>query len=161
MKNGWLITVAILLPNLIYILFPPRDVPKEDNASGQKEKGFLKVMLLLERTGQIACSIIPFFYSLPLINHPPIMELSFMAVLLIIYYTCWARYVIQGRFYYLFYKPFVGIPLPMAISPSIFFLVASYSLKSIPLALASLCLTIGHIYISYMELKKGSVKHFV
>ena len=56
---GGLVSVLILLPNLLWMLFPPRDLPKDD---GGPADGLHDVMERLEWVGRIAAFVIPLFY---------------------------------------------------------------------------------------------------
>jgi len=158
MPLGGIITILVLLPNLLVIFYPPAEVPPENC----KPNSLARWMVVLERAGQIGTFVIPFFYVLDFdINDGEIgIGLGIIFLALVFYYTVWARYLLSGHKFELLYKPFLGFPLPLAVCPIIYFLAASILLRSPYLALAVFVLAVGHIYVSFFELKRviGSEK---
>ena len=108
-------------------------------------------MGVLERTGQVASFVIPFFHEVRIESSQEAAGLAGMMLALGLYYLGWARYVLQGRAYRLLYAPLLGIPLPMALAPVAYFLLASVVLRSPLLALAAVVLGVGHFYVSQGE----------
>jgi hypothetical protein len=144
MPLGGLITLVILLPNLLILIFPPAAVPPEVIKTGTLPR----VMEITERVGQVAAFTIPFFYFLPPLRSSPVDILVVMALALLFYYAGWARYLIKGRRFTLLFQPMLGVPLPMAISPVVYFAAVSVYLKSWPEAVAAAVLAVGHLYVS-------------
>ena len=153
MPLGGIITILVLLPNLLVLFYPPVEAPSPRN---QKKTVLTRLMEVLERVGQVGSFGIPFFYALDFdISDSEIqISLAMMVLALGFYYAGWARYLLKGHRFELLYSPFMRFPLPMAVSPVIFFLAASILLQSVYLALAALVLGLGHIYVSYFELKR-------
>jgi hypothetical protein len=58
---GGIITLAVLLPNLLVMFFPPTAKPADDPQMGGTR---LQVMTVVERIGQVGSFAIPFFYRL-------------------------------------------------------------------------------------------------
>ena len=156
MPLGGIITILVLLPNLLVLFYPPVEVPSSPN---QKKTVLTRVMEVLERVGQVGSFGIPFFYALnfDLSDSEIQISLAIMVLALGFYYAGWARYLLKGHRFELLYKPLLRFPLPMAVSPVIFFLAASILLQSVYLALAALALGVGHIYVSYFEFKRVTV----
>jgi hypothetical protein len=152
MPLGGTITILVLLPNLLMIFFPPAGTPPPRRVDGRLER----LMGILERVGQVASFAIPFFYALDFdINDGEIgIALALMVLSLGFYYVCWARYLLLGHRFELLYKPCLGFPLPLAICPMVYFLAAAALLHSPYLWLAASILAVGHIYVSYGELKR-------
>ena len=121
MPLGGLVTLLVLLPNLLVFFFPPTGLP----AAGGKKSSLTLVMEIASLAGMI-------------------LALSF-------YYINWGRYALQGRTFRLLFQPCLGIPLPLAISPVVYFLLASVLFHSWYLLLAAVVLGIGHIYVSSLE----------
>lgn len=144
MPLGGLITLAVLLPNLLMLFLPPREVPA---TVGEKDSRY-RMMEVIERVGQAGVFMIPFFYPLPVLRVASVDALAVMVLALLFYYSGWARYVSKGHRYVLLYAPFLGVPLPMAISPLVYFAAASVFLSAWPLAVATVVLAVGHLYIS-------------
>jgi len=74
-----------------------------------------------------------------------------MGVTLGFYYAGWIRFFVQGRDYALLFKAMLGFPIPMAISPVIYFLFSSLVLRSFYQAIGAAVLGVGHISISIHE----------
>jgi hypothetical protein len=147
---GWLISVLVLLPNLFWIIFPPRGAPAEERA----ERGRLyRLMEVLEWIGRIGSFVIPCFYRVEVPTGWQRAALVVMVLALLLYYAGWARYFLRGRDYRLLFEPFLGVPLPLAIGPIVYFLAAALLLRSWYMAAAALILAIGHLYISYHSLQ--------
>jgi hypothetical protein len=155
MQLGGLITLLILFPNVFYFWAPrppvdAYDIPRTllDSAMG-----------VLERAGQLGAFILPFFYDITFQPLGHTLALAGMGIVLVFYYVCWGRYFTMGRQAILLYAPLARIPLPMAVSPIVYFLAAALLFGSLPLAAAALVLAAGHLYVSqkeYLRLKKKS-----
>lgn len=153
MRSGALVPILILLPNLLWMFFPPRGQPRP----GTGPTPWLhKLMTILEWLGRIATLVIPFFYRLEMQTTRHIVALVVMVLALLFYYAGWARYFAQGRTYDLLFKSFLGIPIPLAISPIVCFLAASVLFGSWYLALATLILAVGHLTISFWESQRNT-----
>jgi len=152
MPLGGIITLLVLLPNLLVILYPPVGAPPPRRAEGRLER----LIGILERVGQVSSFAIPFFYSLDFdINDGEIgIALALMVLSLGFYYACWVRYVALGHRFELFYRPCLGFPLPLAVCPVVYFLAAATLLHSPYLWIAASVLAVGHIYVSYAEQKR-------
>jgi hypothetical protein len=111
-------------------------------------------MEVLEWVGRIATLVIPFFYRIEVQNTLQIVALAMMVLALLLYYAGWARYFARGRGYALLFEPLLGIPLPLAVSPIVYFFAASVLLGSWYLALATLILAVGHLFISFWDSKQ-------
>ncbi|MGA3246563.1 MAG: hypothetical protein ABSE41_18240 [Bacteroidota bacterium] len=151
MNSGCLVTLAVLLPNLAFLFFPPTKIP-ETTAGSRTFSG--TPIQIMERIGQAGVFIIPFFYKIELQGKIGLFAVA--PITLTIYYAGWWRYVRHGRAYKLLFSPLFGIPLPMAISPVVYFGAWSFLFNSWPLATATLILAIGHISVSNKERKRSS-----
>jgi hypothetical protein len=145
MPLGGIVTLAILLPNILFLLLPPREAPAEHR---EKDSRFGKIEII-ERIGQAGVFLIPFFYPLPALRETSVDALAVMVLVLLFYYSGWVRYATKGHRFLLLYAPFLGVPLPMAISPIVYFAAAAVFLGSWPLAAATVLLAAGHIPVSY------------
>jgi len=144
MKSGLIITILILWPNLLWIFFPPKDAPGK---APEQVNG--RAFIILEWIGRLGVFIIPVFYTIDVESAVQVISLGIMAVALLVYYTGWARYFLRGRTYALLFRPLLALPVPLAISPVLYFAAASALLASWPLALATVLLGATHIPISY------------
>lgn len=149
MVPGGLISILILLPNLFWMLFPPREGP--DGESIEDEGRLRWLWEVLEWAGRIAALVIPFFYSFEVVEAVQFLALGVILVALLFYYAGWARFFSQGRRYALLFEPLMGVPLPMAVSPIVALAAASVLLASWPLALATMVLGTAHLTISFQD----------
>ena len=138
----------VLLPNLAAVFFPPR---KQLDKSGRPDQKQMQVFTVLERIGQAACFVLPFFYRLAFSSVKGGIALAVLALALAVYYACWLRYLVLGRDEALFYRPLLGIPLPMAVMPVVYFMAAALLLGSSWLLLAAILLGVGHIQVTRMN----------
>jgi hypothetical protein len=143
--HGVFITLALLAPNVLMLTNPPQGVPPKAQVS---KKGAFRWFELLERIGQVGAFIIPLGYRLAPAAPWQWAAVAVMVAALAVYYACWLRYARRGfRFRWLF-EPMLGVQVPMAVAPVVYFAAASAALLSWPLALATLLLAVGHIYVS-------------
>jgi hypothetical protein len=151
LNSGWLISLAIALPNLVRVIYPPRLKPVRP-ASPPGEG--TRVMEIVERIGQASVLVIPFFYNLQIESTVDKLLLAVLLGALGLYYAGWVRYIIKGHDLVWYYRSLWSLPLPMNMLPVIYFLSASGLLHSIPLAIASIIFGIGHIYMGQIEYQR-------
>ena len=147
--TGGVIPILVLLPNLLIVFFPPKTLVNDSSTSSR-----LKIISIIERVGQIGCIIIPFFYQIHISTMTDKVVAGSMIGILAIYYAGWIRYLIKGRGEEWFYRPMVGIWLPMVIVPVVYFLFSSFLLKTILLLMATLIFAIGHITVSWFQYRE-------
>ncbi len=142
--NGGLISILALLPNLLFLVFPPRDVPRE---LSQPARG----LEIVEGVGRVGVFAIPFFCWIEIAGTLEMIAVVIMIGALGLYYAGWLRYLRQGRSFALLFQPMLSIPLPMAVAPIVYFYAASIVLHAWLLFLATVLLTIGHLYVSHLS----------
>lgn len=131
---GLIVGFAVLAPNLLLVLFPPRTLTP--TAHVPRPLGWI------ERAGQALCLVVPAvtppgeldgWWAIP----------AFTA--LAGYYALWARYLLTGRAGTTLYRPWWVVPVPMAILPVVVFFSTAAWLSNPWIALAAAILAIGHI----------------
>lgn len=137
-----IIPIAVLLPNLFFFGIPPRNLPTN---MVDKESPMFKIA---EGIGRLGVFVLPIFSSIHHDKQYEVLSLIGMLFFLLLYYVGWIRYFRRDREYKLLFSPMIGIPVPLAISPILYFLSASIVLHSSLLFISSLILAIGHIPIS-------------
>ena len=150
MPLGGIITLLVLLPNLLMLVLRPDATPPE----APRKDTMMRLMEMVERVGQAGSFAIPFFYPLPALRTASVDALAVMVLALLFYYSGWTRYAVKGHRFVLLYAPLLGVPLPMAISPLVYFFAAAIFLRAWPLALAAALLAVGHLYVSNEEWKR-------
>jgi hypothetical protein len=143
-KSGAIIPVLIMLPNIIWFALP--HPATSDNTS------IPLVLNIAENAGRIAILIIPFFYSLTLKRRFSLLALIPTSVALMLYYAAWIRYFTGGQTALLMGASFIGIPLPLAVAPTVLLLFSSYLLGSWPMLVASIWFGVAHIWVSALTL---------
>jgi membrane protein implicated in regulation of membrane protease activity len=144
--HGVFITLAVLAPNVLMLTNPPQGVPPKAQVS---KKGAFRWFELAERIGQVGVFIIPLGYALAPAAPWQWASVAVMVAALAFYYACWIRYARKRfRFRWLF-EPMLGVPVPMAAAPVVYFAAASLALWSWPLAAASAIFAVGHLYVSW------------
>lgn len=141
-----IITLLVLIPNIAFSLKQPVNKP----SNLPKENIILAV---IENIGRYGVFIIPLFYAVDLSGAFEIIAISLMGVMLLIYYVCWIRYFLRGNEFKWMFLPLMRIPIPLAISPVLYFMLSSVILHSIPMLIFSLLLAAGHILISWQQYK--------
>ncbi|WP_348789181.1 hypothetical protein [Leifsonia sp. NPDC080035] len=131
---GLIVGLAVLAPNLLLVLFPPRTPPP--TAHVPRPLGWI------ERAGQALCLVVP------AITQPGALA-GWWAVpvftALAGYYALWGRYLLAGREGMMLYRPWWVVPVPMAILPVVVFLSSAAWLSNPLIALAAGILAVGHI----------------
>ncbi len=135
------IPAAVLVPNLLYLLYPP--VNAEQGAAADPP-----LFTILERVGQACCFLMPIFFPLSFSGPLVVSAWIALALSLGLYYAGWIRYMRGGRDFSLLFRPMFGIPIPMAVFPVACFLLESIVMRSILPAVAALVLGVGHITIT-------------
>lgn len=143
-KNGFILPLIVFIPNLVFVLFPPKKVPPL-----LEDRSILKVMTWLERLGQASVLIFPFLYSINLGTSYQWLGFCVLVISIVIYYIGWLRYLLGGRNFELLFVPMLGMPIPMAISPVIYFFAGAIVLSSWPLFIGTILLALGHLSVSY------------
>lgn len=139
----------LTIPNLIWTRNKPVDYNYRDES---------KVLLVFERVGQAACTVIALIFSSFNLSAftPWSIWLIVSFLLMLLYEVCWVRYFRGKRTEKNFYRSFLGIPVPLATLPIAAFLLLGVYGKVIWMVIATVILGIGHIGIHLEHL--GRVK---
>lgn len=132
-----LIPLVVLLPNLVYVFMKPKDESVRIS--------FSPILTLAESIGQIGLCILPLFFVL----HFNRVLGGLMALALALYYAGWLRYFLSRHTNKTLYKPLLGLPIPLAILPLLYFLAAALMFNVWPLYLCAVLFGIDHLSISY------------
>ena len=143
-KTGAIIPILILLPNIIWFLLP--------HASTSDNAVVPLALNIAENAGRIAIFIIPFFYSITLARRFSMAALVIACLALALYYVAWIRYFAGGRTAVLLGASFIGIPLPLAVAPTVLLVFSAYLLGSWPMLAASIWFGVAHIWVSALTL---------
>lgn len=148
MPTGWIVTLLLLLPNALFLLLSPRNVPPETDGQRQFK---VQIFETIEKLGQVGCFVLPFFYFFHTFTLMDQLSLVLFCILMGFYYAGWFRYIREDRQFFNLFAPMLGVPLPMAVAPVLAVFMASVNFHSWPLALAAAILGVGHIPVSWLE----------
>ena len=148
MPSGGLISVAVLIPNILWVLFPSSDVSVRRNDGTAQPP---RALVFVEQVARLGVFAVPFFYGVAPLQPIERAALVVLFAALGVYYLCWFRYFTRGRSIGLLYQPLVGVPVPMAVTPVIYFVAASVVLHSSWLAAATVLLALSHVPLSQRE----------
>jgi hypothetical protein len=138
------------IPNIMWA----RRKPEGYDPSGES-----KVLLILERAGQVLCvaSILLFTNYNPILLEPWTAWFFVLAFLMVLYEAYWIRYFRSDQTVTGFYRPFLGVPAPGATLPVAAFLMLGIYGRVIWLIVSSAILGIGHIGIHMGYIRKLKV----
>lgn len=132
-----LIPLMILLPNLIFFRLGPQNMPSENNKTS--------IFTVAEGIGRFGVILVPLFFSIHIQTTFEIISLIVMLLSLAVYYFGWLRYFRNNREYKLLFSPLMGVPVPLAISPFLYFLFAAVVMHSFYFFIFSVIFAVGHI----------------
>ena len=146
---GLIFLVMLMVPNIIWTKNQPKDYEKYVG----KEN---KILLLLERMGEVLVSCICLIFSDFNIRARSVWSLWLVAafLLMILYETFWIRYFRSEKTMQDFYSSIIGIPVAGATLPVIAFLLLSIYGKNYILGISVIILGIGHIGIHLQHKKE-------
>lgn len=131
---GLAVSIAVLAPNLLLLVFPPRTRPPATEVPWP--------LSWLERGGQALCVVVP---AITATGQPVWPVAAVVAAAIVAYYALWARYLTLDRSWAALYRPALGVPVPMAILPVVAFAATAVWLNAPWVAVAAGILAAGHI----------------
>ena len=131
---GLTLSLAIFLPSLLLLRFPPRPALPAGAVP--------RALEVLERAGQALCVTVP---AITLGGSVLWWWLAPVVVLIVAYWMLWVRYVVAGRPLSALFGRFWGVPVPMALLPVAAFLAGAMWLENPWVAMAAAVLAAGHI----------------
>lgn len=141
---SWVGLVVFALPMLInvaYAIFPPTgDVGQVKNVT--------KWVEVIENISRIAYLVLMTFWVNKDAPHYLNVWLVLAAIFLILYYVVWIRYFIGKRDVALLAKPFLFVPIPLAVFPVLYYLFAAIWVGNYPAAIVMLIFGAAHITVS-------------
>ena len=145
---GLLFLIMLMVPNILWTKNKPADYDKyvvNEN----------KILLLLERIGEVAVSCIALIFSDFNVQGFSAWEIWLLAawILMLLYEIYWVRYFKSAKTMQDFYNSLLGVPVAGATLPvAAFFLLGIYG-RNLLMIVAVLVLGIGHIGI-HLEHKR-------
>ncbi len=143
--TGLIIAATLFAPNLLMLVFPPKNVP-----AGLKDAGVF--FTVLERIGQVGCVLL-LCLSEGLNQLGFTVWLVLTAVCIAVYWGLWLRYAGRGQAFMLLFRPLGLIPVPMAVFPVLAFGFAAAAGRNFWLGIAVVLFAIGHLANSWHTYK--------
>lgn len=139
----------------LLMLFIPNIIWAKNQPSGYDASGENKLLVILERCGEVLCSCCILVFSDFNIHITKwIIWLGISFFLMLLYEIYWIHYFKSEKTLEDFYKPMLGIEVPGATLPVIAFFVLGIYGTNIFLIVSSVILGIGHIGIHKAHYKK-------
>jgi len=139
------LVVLIMFPNIFYFVFSPTRVSQD-----AKREGI--VLSIIEHGSQM---VMIFMFVFLVRDNKLVINFIYIILILLcllMYYYLWARYFMTERDYILLSKSFFGIPLPMAVFPIIYFVLAALWMGNWPAFGVALVFGVAHLAISHVTL---------
>lgn len=141
---SWVGLVVFALPmliNIAYAVFPPIG----ESAGAKNTVKWLEAVEGITRIAYLAALTL-------LVSREPLeLKSAWMyaaAVFLVLYYAVWMRYFIGGRDVSLLGKSFLFVPIPLAVFPVLYYLLAAIWMKNIPAVVIMAAFGAAHITVS-------------
>ncbi len=137
---GLVFLIMLMIPNIIWSKNKPKDY-------GKYVKNENKILLLLERTGEVLVTGISLIFSdfniNSISNWTAVLLAAFL--MMILYEIYWIKYFRSDKTMKDFYSSLIGVPVAGATLPVISFLLLGIYGRNIFLIIATGILGIGHI----------------
>ncbi len=146
---SWIGIVIFALPmliNIIYAVFPPK------GDTGQM-KNVTKWVEIIENVSRIVYLVLMTFLVNENSTHYLNVWLVLATIFLILYYMVWIRYFIGKRDVALLAKPFLFVPIPLAVFPVLYYLFAGIWVGNYPAAIVMIIFGAAHITVSVQSFR--------
>ena len=141
---SWIGLAVFILPmlvNIAYAVFPPKGKTKQSASISHR----IEVVEQVSRIAYLLAITL-------LVSREPIefrnIWLCLAVCFLILYHVVWIRYFIGGRDVRLLSRPFLLVPMPLAVFPVLYFLCAAAWLRNLPAAMIMTVFGAAHLTVS-------------
>ena len=146
---SWIGLVVFTLPmliNIAYAIFPP-------NGKVEQTAAVTRWIEMVEQICRIA-----YLLAITLLVSRKTFSfrsawLCLAAFFLLLYYIVWIRYFAGGRDIALLNRPFLFVPMPLAVFPVLYFLCAALWLNNIPSAIIMVIFGAAHLMVSLQSFR--------
>lgn len=148
---GLLFLLMLIIPNIIW----SKNKPKDYDIYAKNEN---KVLLMLERIGEVSVTCISLIFSDFNVNKISVWSLVLLIsfIIMILYEIYWVKYFKSNKTMKDFYSSLFGIPVAGATLPVMAFLLLGIYGKNVLLITAVAVLGIGHIGIHLNHRKEAA-----
>ena len=144
--QGLVIFALPMLISIVYVALPPADEPAQKHSA-------TRWVELVEQISRIAYLLVVVLLvsETPLSGRSPLLYLA--AGFLLLYYLVWLRYFVGGRRVALLNRPFLLVPMPLAVFPVLYFLCAALWLHNLPAFVLMLVFGAAHLTVSLQSFR--------
>lgn len=139
--KGLIVFILPMIINIIYVIFPPSDNKEEKVVKH-------KFAEMLESATRMLYMVIICFITNDYKSSFSNIMLYLAIIFLVLYYIVWIRYFIKGRKVEYLIKSFLFVPIPLAIFPVLYFLLAALWLNNYIAAIVMIVFGISHFIVS-------------
>ena len=146
---SWIGLVVFALPmlvNIAYAVFPPA-------GEASPSPSVTRWVEVIENVSRIVYLILLTFLVSRNPPEPKSVWLAVAVVFLVLYYIVWIRYFAGGRDVALLGRPFLFVPIPLAVFPVLYYLFAAIWMGNIPAAVAMLVFGAAHITVTVQSFR--------
>ncbi len=141
---SWIGLAVFALPmlvNIAYAVFPPAKKAEQTAAAAR----WIEIVEQISRIAYLAA--ITLLVSRKAVGIRSVW-LWLSAVFLVLYYIVWIRYFAGGREIALLNRPFLFVPMPLAVFPVLYYLCAAVWLHNIPAVILMTVFGAAHLAVS-------------
>lgn len=141
---SWIGLAVFALPmiiNIAYAVFPPAKKAEQTAAAAR----WIEIVEQISRIAYLAA--ITLLVSRKAVGIRSVW-LWLSAVFLVLYYIVWIRYFAGGREIALLNRPFLFVPMPLAVFPVLYYLCAAVWLHNIPAVILMTVFGAAHLTVS-------------
>lgn len=141
---SWIGLAVFALPmiiNIAYAVFPPAKKAEQIAAAAR----WIEIVEQISRIAYLAA--ITLLVSRKAVGIRSVW-LWLSAVFLVLYYIVWIRYFAGGRKIALLNRPFLFVPMPLAVFPVLYYLCAAVWLHNIPAVILMTVFGAAHLTVS-------------
>lgn len=141
---SWIGLAVFALPmiiNIAYAVFPPAKKAEQTAAAAR----WIEIVEQISRIAYLAA--ITLLVSRKAVGIRSVW-LWLSAVFLVLYYIVWIRYFAGGRKIALLNRPFLFVPMPLAVFPVLYYLCAAVWLHNIPAVILMTVFGAAHLTVS-------------
>jgi len=145
LPSGWVVPIPIALPNVIWALLSARSASAPSVSPVEPGP---RSLALVESIGRVAVFVLPFFLELHVQTGFDRALVAVGSFALLVYYAGWARYFMHGRSPSLLFAKLSVLPVPLAISPVVYFLAFAGLARSPLMAFVVVVFGAAHVFLS-------------
>jgi hypothetical protein len=139
-KSGWVLSVFLLLPNVLWLLWPARE-----SALQPALPRWVAALQPIEMAMRVVVFAMPFVLSIETAPSDSRFSWGLAGAGLTLYYAAWGRYFILGRHARLLFASWLGIPVPLAVAPTVYLLAVAMVTRSTVMGIAAIAFGAVHV----------------